>query len=133
MGEWRYSFTILGLGTRWRLAFSFTPGERAPVPIGLEAWRAPDAVWTLWSREKYFCSCRESNRSRRPRISSLYRLSYPGSHIGLIETKMKSPPPQYCLVQSCNTKFNGSPFRGVGDGTPLTCAFNLYTAGRRKA
>jgi hypothetical protein len=40
MGEWRYSSTILDLGTRWRLVVSFTPmplyplGYSPPLPIG---------------------------------------------------------------------------------------------------
>jgi hypothetical protein len=27
------------------------PGKEPPVSIGYQAWRAPEAVWTLWSRE----------------------------------------------------------------------------------
>jgi hypothetical protein len=50
-------FHILDLGTRWRSrqlhgTGRFTPGEKAPVPIGFEADWTPEPVWTLWSREK---------------------------------------------------------------------------------
>jgi hypothetical protein len=41
MGAWRYSSTILDLGTRWKWSASrpgrFTPEEEPPVPIGEEA------------------------------------------------------------------------------------------------
>jgi hypothetical protein len=51
MGEWRYSSTILDLGTRggcvvYFTSRIFTPGERAPVSIGEEAGWAPEPVWT---------------------------------------------------------------------------------------
>jgi hypothetical protein len=41
-GMWRYSSTILDLGTRWRLG---GPQIRS-------GW-APEPVWLLWSREKF--------------------------------------------------------------------------------
>jgi hypothetical protein len=40
MGEWRYSSTILGLGTRWRTVVGFTlqplysTRKELPIPIG---------------------------------------------------------------------------------------------------
>jgi hypothetical protein len=50
--------TILDLGTRWRLAVSFTarplylPVKEPRVHIEYESGWAPEPVWTLWSREK---------------------------------------------------------------------------------
>jgi hypothetical protein len=40
LGKWRYSSTILDLGTRWKAVYSFTlpplyrPGKSLPAPIG---------------------------------------------------------------------------------------------------
>jgi hypothetical protein len=53
MGEWKYSFTVLDLGTRSRRAVSFMPqhafslGKEPPVPIGEETGWASEQVWTL--------------------------------------------------------------------------------------
>jgi hypothetical protein len=59
MGEWRYSSTILDLGTRWRLIVSFmtrpfylqgnTPPP--PVPIGQENGWDLEPGWTLCGKE----------------------------------------------------------------------------------
>jgi hypothetical protein len=38
----------------------FTPGERAPVPIGWEFGCASEPVWTTWRRERC-CPYRDSN------------------------------------------------------------------------
>jgi hypothetical protein len=51
-GDWRYSSTILDLGTSWRLVVSFTakqlsPGGKIPFSIGY------DAGWALCRRKKY--------------------------------------------------------------------------------
>jgi hypothetical protein len=49
MVAWRYSSSILDLGTRWRLAVSFTApaallfGKKPEVPIGLESGVDPRA------------------------------------------------------------------------------------------
>jgi hypothetical protein len=55
--EWRYSSTIVYLGTTWRCVVSFMtrplPGIQLPIPIGQEAGWAPDLVWTLKIIEKY--------------------------------------------------------------------------------
>jgi hypothetical protein len=51
----------------------FTPGERTPVPIGQEAWWAPEPVWAQRLQEKiYFCHRRESNLDR-PVVQSAAR------------------------------------------------------------
>jgi hypothetical protein len=41
MGEWRYIFTILDLGTRWRSVISFTPGEIATSNHWIGGWVGP--------------------------------------------------------------------------------------------
>jgi hypothetical protein len=47
MGEWRYSFTIVNLGIRWRWVASSTPlGTHC---VG--GWVGPELVWALWKRE----------------------------------------------------------------------------------
>jgi hypothetical protein len=60
--QWRYSSTILDLGTRWRCRF--TPGTH-----WRGSWVAPEPVWTR---------CREPNTGRSARSPWLYGLSYPG-------------------------------------------------------
>jgi hypothetical protein len=60
-GEWRYSLTILDLGTRWRCGQLYGPavlpcGKWTSVPIG---W-ALELVWMLHRREKSY-PCQESN------------------------------------------------------------------------
>jgi hypothetical protein len=59
MGEWRCSYTILNLGTRWRLVVSFTSlplhfRETAPAHIVDEAGWVPEQVWPLWREEHFF-------------------------------------------------------------------------------
>jgi hypothetical protein len=52
-GEWRYSSTILDLGTRWNWVVSFKPlplYPRGNRPIGYEAGWALDPLWTLWRK-----------------------------------------------------------------------------------
>jgi hypothetical protein len=48
--EWRYSSTILDLGTRWKWVVSFTP--RPLYPLGKDPGWAPEPVWTLWNKKK---------------------------------------------------------------------------------
>jgi hypothetical protein len=47
---------ILDLGTRWRCQLhslvALPPGKQPLVPIGWEAWWAPEPVWMRWWREK---------------------------------------------------------------------------------
>jgi hypothetical protein len=80
MAEWRYSSTVLDLGTRWRLVVGFKPlplnlqGKSPPVPTG---W-APELVSMLW-RGKKSCSCRGPNPYCPVRSPSLYWLGYRGS------------------------------------------------------
>jgi hypothetical protein len=56
MGEWRYSFTILELVSRWRWVVSFKPRPLTPREIisrknWIGGWVGPDPVLTLWGRE----------------------------------------------------------------------------------
>jgi len=57
--------------------FTSGEGKEPPVPFGQEAGRAPEAVWTLWRREKF-----------RPVVQavalSLHRLSYPSSTLLMV-------------------------------------------------
>jgi hypothetical protein len=57
MGEWRYSCTILDLGTRSRWVDSFMPlplypREKTPRTYCAGGWVGPRAVWTLRIRQK---------------------------------------------------------------------------------
>jgi hypothetical protein len=56
MCEWRYSSTILDLGTgdEWSASHltPLSPGKEPPVFIGQEARWAPEFVWKLLNREK---------------------------------------------------------------------------------
>jgi hypothetical protein len=66
MGQWKYSSTIVDLGTRWKCVqlhalAALSPGKEPPAPIGYEAGWAPEPVWTLWREEK---SCTIENRTR---------------------------------------------------------------------
>jgi hypothetical protein len=58
MREWRYSSTILDLGTRWEWSASspvpFTPGETALGTHWIEGWVGPRAVWMMWRIERNF-------------------------------------------------------------------------------
>jgi hypothetical protein len=58
MGEWRYSSTILDLGTcggEWSASRSvqFIPEKMPSVPIGQEARWVLEPIWTLWNKEKF--------------------------------------------------------------------------------
>jgi hypothetical protein len=74
MGEWRYSSTILDLGTRWRWVASYTP--RHYHCIG--GWVGPRAGLDVMEKRKSGPS-RESNTGCPAHSLSLYRLSYPVS------------------------------------------------------
>jgi hypothetical protein len=58
MGEWRYTSTILDLGTGWRsgghphASSDLLLVKKHTVPIGYEAVWPPKSIWMLWSREK---------------------------------------------------------------------------------
>jgi hypothetical protein len=77
-GEWRYSSTILDMGTRWRCcqlhtAAALPPGKESPVPIGWEAGWALEPVCALWSREKSFTPA----RNRNPEVQPVAHLAIP--------------------------------------------------------
>jgi hypothetical protein len=59
MGKWRYSSTILDLGTRWRWVFSFTP-------LPLYPWgKSPGTHWIGgWVGPRREKSCIAGNRTR---------------------------------------------------------------------
>jgi hypothetical protein len=53
---WRYSSTILDLGTRWRLVVIFTPchvTHGAGWENVMETAWVPEQVWAPWRREKF--------------------------------------------------------------------------------
>jgi hypothetical protein len=53
MREWRYSSTILDLGSRQRWVVSFTPLPLYPRdPLYRRLGGPPEPVWTSWKREK---------------------------------------------------------------------------------
>jgi hypothetical protein len=82
MEEWRYSSTILDLGTIWGWVVSFTslqlyPGERAPGTHWIGGWVGP-TVGLDAMEKRQILHYRESNPGQARGVS-LYRLSYPGS------------------------------------------------------
>jgi hypothetical protein len=70
--EWRYSSTILDLGTRWRWEAILTPlpiyppGKDPPVPIGQEAGWVPEPVWALWRGAKSLSAARNRTMAVKP-------------------------------------------------------------------
>jgi hypothetical protein len=70
IGEWRYSSSILELGTRGKWVVSFVP--RPLHPRGKSS-RYPMGRWREIS-----CPCRELSPGRPARSPSQYWLSYPG-------------------------------------------------------
>jgi hypothetical protein len=63
IGEWRYSSTIPGLGTRWRwvVSFTFQPlylQGKSSSTYCTRGCVAPEPVWTLWSRAKFLSPAR---------------------------------------------------------------------------
>jgi hypothetical protein len=77
MGEWRYSTTILDLGTRWRCVVNIIPRENPP-------WNSLGRRLSGPQNRSGYCGVKK-NLLNLPGIdpllssSSLYRLSYPGS------------------------------------------------------
>jgi hypothetical protein len=69
MEEWRYSATILDLGTR-----RFTPWEKAPGTQWIGGWVGPRAGLDAVEKRKISCPCWESNPGRPSRGPLLYRL-----------------------------------------------------------
>jgi hypothetical protein len=77
---WRYSSTILDLGTRWRWVVSFTP--LLLYPLGKDpgthwigGWLGPGAGMDFMKKRKSY-PCRESNTGHPAHNLSLHRLSY---------------------------------------------------------
>jgi hypothetical protein len=83
MGDWRYSFTILDLGTRQRWVVSFMPrslnpwGKRAQYPLE-RRFCGPQSWSGRYGEEKSY-PCQELNPGSPTHIQSLYWLSYPSS------------------------------------------------------
>jgi hypothetical protein len=84
MGEWRYSSTILDLGTGWRWTTSFTPRPLYPQGKGPQ-WPlnrrlgGPQSWSGRGGEEIISCPFRKWKPGRPARSPSLYPLSYPGS------------------------------------------------------
>ena len=62
---------ILKIVTKWRLLVishpgRFTPLERSPVPTEYGAERAPEPVWRIWRREKFFAPLIALSSSLQP-------------------------------------------------------------------
>jgi hypothetical protein len=65
MGEWKYSATILDLGTKWRLVVcQFTPGDRAPGTHWIGGWMGPITGLDALYERKISCPFGESNPGR---------------------------------------------------------------------
>jgi hypothetical protein len=65
-GEWRYSFTILELSTRWRWVTSFTPGERAACTHWIGGWEGPRAELDVVENRKISCPCGKPTSAVQP-------------------------------------------------------------------
>jgi hypothetical protein len=95
MREWRYSSTILNLGTRWRWVVSFKPlqlypqGNRRRYPLNRTV-DEPQSRSGRCGEEKISCSFRETNPGRPTRSPSLYRLSYPRIVLEWLERNTKT-------------------------------------------
>jgi hypothetical protein len=93
--EWRYSSSILDLGTRSRCMVKFMPlplyprGTRPRYPLNRRLGALCRAGLDAMEKKKS-CSYWESDPNHPTRIESLYRLSYPGS-VDIIEN-----PPKKC-------------------------------------
>jgi hypothetical protein len=75
-GEWRYSFTILDLGTRWRWVISLTPGEITPGTNWIGDWVGPTAGLDAVEKRKPLPLPGLKPQPSSP-YPSLYRQSYP--------------------------------------------------------
>jgi hypothetical protein len=73
MGEWRYSSSIVDLGTRWRWVVSFTLREIGPGTHWIGGWVGPRAGLDAVEKRQIFPR-RESNPGRPAHSPSLYRL-----------------------------------------------------------
>jgi hypothetical protein len=81
MWEWRFSSTILDLGTRWKWVVSFMPrplylqGNSSPCPLDRRLRGPKNRSGRCGVGKKICCSCRELNpaRSARKPIALLYR------------------------------------------------------------
>jgi hypothetical protein len=77
MVEWRYSYIIIDLSTRWMWS-SPRPRERAPSTCCIGGgWVDPRDGLDTEEWRKVSCPCQESNPSRRARGPYLYGLSCP--------------------------------------------------------
>jgi hypothetical protein len=84
MGEWRYSSTILDLGTAWRCVVSFTPRSlysRGKIrrTYWIRDWVGHRADVEAVRKGKIIFPCRELDAGRPAHNLPLYSLSYLGS------------------------------------------------------
>jgi hypothetical protein len=86
MDDWRYSSTILNLGTRWKVSGQFEapaalPPGNSPGIRWKGGWMGPRNVLDPKERKNCFFPCRQSNPGRPARSPLLYRLSYHSSFL----------------------------------------------------
>jgi hypothetical protein len=74
MREWRYSSTVLGLGTRYGLVVSFTPLPLYPCTHSIGGWVDPGVSLNAMENKKILL-CREMKAGPPARSPSLYHLS----------------------------------------------------------
>jgi hypothetical protein len=85
MGEWRYTSTILDLGTTWRWVVSFTPLQLYPRYLLDRRLGGPQRRSGCCGGEKNLLpllGIKFWSLGRPAHSQSLYRLSYRGSHYG---------------------------------------------------
>jgi hypothetical protein len=80
MGEWRYSSTILDLGTRWRWVVRSRPGrftfrKEPRYPLDRSLGGSQSWFGRCWVQKRP-CSCQKSNLGLLASSPLLYRLSY---------------------------------------------------------
>jgi hypothetical protein len=99
----------------------FTPGERAPGTHWITDWVGPRAGLDTAKKREISCPCRESNSNRPARSSSLYRLSYPGSVIIILQFNY--------LLFMCRINSYKANFRqhSVDTGNYITDKHNIKT------
>jgi hypothetical protein len=124
-GEWRYSFTILDLGTRWRWVVSFSPGnftprEGAPGTHWKGGWVGPRAG--LHAVLKSFALVGNGTSAVQP-VGRPYTDWAISAHTSWNSYRLKRPP-LWSSAQSFRLGFDSLPYqifwevRGLQRGPP---------------